>query len=148
MRIRFARYEQRSKGYTVGFWLCLIVGGLTAVSSGEHGTWVAEVLLAGAFVCLWGIMAARIRNDYGQQEFEDEEISSDEYIALNARLGMYPEAKEELAEVVPGDGRVTYGLAYSIEELVNRHAYGIKALRDEEVREQARGELITGIGKA
>ncbi len=68
MRIRFARFEDTRKHYILGFWLCIVIGGLAALSSGEHGLWIAEVLLAGAFVCLWGIMAARIRNDYGQQE--------------------------------------------------------------------------------
>jgi len=148
MRIRFARYEEQKKSYTVGFWLCFIIGGLTAVSSGDHGIWVAEVLLAGAFVCLWGMMAARISNDYAQQEFHEKEISSDEYIALNARLNMYPDAKEEVAKVIPKDGHVTYMLGYEIEELINRHAYGIKSLRDDEVREKERGTLVSGLGKA
>ena len=72
MRIRFARYEPSGKAYTIGFWACFIVGGLNAVTSGIDGMFITEFLLAGAFLCLWGIMSARIRNDYGQEEFEDE----------------------------------------------------------------------------
>ncbi len=147
MRIRFARFEDTRKHYILGFWLCIVIGGLAALSSGEHGLWIAEVLLAGAFVCLWGIMAARIRNDYGQQEFQQQEISGDEYIALNSRLKMYPEAKDEVSKLVPKDGRINYELAYEIEDLINRHAYGMKALRDEEAREKSRGEVAQSLGK-
>jgi hypothetical protein len=60
---------------------------------------------------------------------------------------MYPDAKEEVAKLVPKDGHINYRLSFEIEELINRHAYGVKSLRDDEVREQEKSALVSGLGK-
>ncbi len=146
MQIHFARYEAKHQRYIYGYWAALIIGGLAAISSNPDGFGVAQILLAASFALLCVYAAQRISDNYGEDAFFKEELSGDEYMALNSRLRMYPELREQLRDLLPLDSRVTYAQAYQIEEIINRHTQGARAQQDEEARDQNRKQLLKTLG--
>jgi len=142
MQIHFARYEAKSQRYLYGYWGALVIGGIAAISTNPDGFGVAQILLAASFVLLVMYAGSQISDDYGKDAFLKQELTGDEYMALSSRLQMYPELRERLRELLPADKHVSYAQAYQIEELINQHAQGARAQRDEEAREQNRKQLL------
>lgn len=145
MQIHFARYESKSKRYLYGYWVALVIGGLAAISSNPNGFGIAQLLLAAAFVLLALYASGLISDNYGEGYFQDQEISGDEYMALNSRLQMYPELQEKLLDQVGAISRVTYAQAIEIEQIVNQHTKGARAQQDEETRGHNREQLLKTI---
>jgi hypothetical protein len=146
MQIHFARYEAKSKRYLYGYWVAIVIGGLAAISSNPDGFGIAQVLLAAAFLALALYASGVISDDYGNGAFLKQEISGDEYMALNSRLQMYPELREQLREHMPEDNHISYSQAFEIERIVNQHAQGARVAQDEDAREHNRKQLLKTIG--
>lgn len=143
MQIRFARFEEPNRGIIYGFWVSFVLGGLLAVTSGHQGAghFAAGLLLAAAFVLLILDAAGTVRSGFGRAAHLAQEISSQEYVALEGRMKTYPELRQELAGLLPASGEITYKVAYRIEAVINKHAASEQARRDEQDREQAKASL-------
>ncbi len=147
MRIHFARHEQKSRKMAIGYWAAIIVGGVATISSPD-GFGIAQLGLAAAFVMLAGYASARIKDDYAEGAFADQEIGSDEYTALNTRLQMYPDLRGPVNELIGKDKKVNYREAYEIEDVINSHALGALAQQDEAAREESRAALYKSLGRS
>lgn len=140
MGISFARYEERSRRYLLGYAATIVVGGLAAISSDVDGFGVAQLLLTASFVFIIMYMGGRIGDDYRKQEFLGKEISVDEYMALSARVERYPDLKAKILEMLPESGHLSYADAARMEPIVNAHIpAGSQA--EQEALEQYRAAL-------
>ena len=119
MAIRFARFQAHSNRYSGPFAIALVVGGIAPISSNPNGFGIAQMGLAAAFALLLAWASSRIGDDYREQAFMAEELSPDEYMALNARLGRYPDLRGKIKTLLPESGLVSYGDAYRMEAAIN-----------------------------
>jgi len=144
MGIRFAQYEERNRKHLYGFWVTLVLGGLSAITSNPNEFGLAQVLLAAAFVLLISCASSRINDDYGKQEFLGSELAADEYLTLGARLERYPDLRAKVRELLPDSRKVTYADAERIEQIVNSHV-PLGSQTEKEALEQYRAALYRGV---
>jgi predicted metal-binding transcription factor (methanogenesis marker protein 9) len=147
MRIYFSRYQEQSRKYVIGFWVAFLVGAVAILTANPTGFGLGALLLAVCFVALCGYMAAKVGDDYRDQDFRSRELSGDEYMALDSRLQTYPELKSQVAESLSDSRRITYAQAYELEDLVNAHADEVTATEDKEAQQKNRQALFENVGK-
>ena len=139
MQIRFARYQDNVKGVVIAYGLAIGIGAIAALS----GAAAAGLFLFAAFILLIWYGAAVVKAGHGRAEFEDRELTGQEYQALESRLRMYPELTEKVGAMLPDTKVITYADAYHLEDLINTRVEEVQAAKDEQMRQAAKASLFS-----